>query len=64
MHLFVARHLGSAHAFVSARTVHGYNVRHWSDQGLDFWAVSDLDPEELGEFVQTIAAALHQNTTR
>ena len=59
INLFVAQRLGSEHAFVSARTIQGYNVRHWSAQGLDFWAVSDLDPEELGEFVDKITAALH-----
>jgi anti-sigma factor RsiW len=58
INLFVAQRLGSAHGFVSARTVQGYNVRHWSHAGLDFWAVSDLDPEELGEFVEKISAAL------
>jgi anti-sigma factor RsiW len=58
INLFVARRLGSNHAFVSARTVQGYNVRHWSAQGLDFWAVSDLDPQELGEFVQKITGAM------
>jgi anti-sigma factor RsiW len=58
INLFVARRLGTAHTFVTARTVQGYNVRHWSDQGLDFWAVSDLDGEELGEFVQKISAGL------
>jgi anti-sigma factor RsiW len=59
INLFVAQRLGAEHAAATARTVQGYNVRHWSDGGLDFWAVSDLDPEELGEFVQKIAAALH-----
>jgi anti-sigma factor RsiW len=58
INLFVAQRLGSAHSFVSARTVQGYNVRHWSHGGLDFWAVSDLDPEELGEFVDKISAGL------
>lgn len=61
INLFVAQRLGRNHAFVSARTVQGYNVRHWSAQGLDFWAVSDLDGEELGEFVGKISAALHPN---
>ncbi len=59
INLFVAQRLGRQHAFVSVRTVQGYNVRHWSAQGLDFWAVSDLDGEELGEFVGKISAALH-----
>lgn len=58
INLFVARHLGNAHAFVSARTVQGYNVRHWSHGGLDYWAVSDLDPDELDAFAQKISAAL------
>jgi anti-sigma factor RsiW len=58
INLFVARQLGSAHAFVSARTVQGYNVRHWSHGGLDYWAVSDLEPKELDAFVQKISAAL------
>ena len=57
INLFVAQRLGAA--AVTAKTVQGYNVRHWSDQGLDFWAVSDLDPAELGEFVQNVSAALH-----
>ncbi|MGA8614967.1 MAG: anti-sigma factor [Xanthobacteraceae bacterium] len=59
INLFVARRLGREHASVTASTVQGYNVRHWSDQGLDFWAVSDLDGGELGEFVQKVSAALH-----
>jgi len=59
INLFVAQRLGTKHAIVATRIVQGYNVRHWTDQGLDFWAVSDLDPQELGEFVQKISAALH-----
>lgn len=58
INLFVARHLGAAHAAITARSVQGYNVRHWSEQGLEFWAVSDLDGEELGEFVNKISASL------
>jgi anti-sigma factor RsiW len=58
INLFVAQRLGTAHAIVSDRTVQGYNVRHWSRGGLDFWAVSDLDAAELNEFVQKITAAL------
>jgi len=59
INLFVARRLGSKHALTSVRPVQGYNVRHWAAQGLDFWAVSDLDGEELSEFVGKISAALH-----
>jgi anti-sigma factor (TIGR02949 family) len=59
INLFVAQRLGTEHPTLIASTVQGYNVRNWSDKGLDFWAVSDLDGEELGEFVQKISAALH-----
>jgi anti-sigma factor RsiW len=52
INLFVAQRLGAEHANVTGRTVQGYNVRHWVGGGLDFWAVSDLDPTELNEFVQ------------
>jgi anti-sigma factor RsiW len=63
INLFVAQHLGAAHAAITARSVQGYNVRHWSEQGLEFWAVSDLDGEELGEFVGKISSALRQPST-
>ena len=49
--------MGAEHANVTNRMVQGYNVRHWSAGGLDFWAVSDLDPTELNEFVQKISTA-------
>jgi anti-sigma factor RsiW len=59
INLFVAQRLGTAQATVTARTIQGYNVRHWSQQGLDFWAVSDLAPDELDEFTAKISGALH-----
>ena len=58
INLFVAQRLGAAGAAVTARTIKGYNVRHWSEQGLDFWAVSDLAADELDEFVGKVSAAL------
>ena len=63
INLFVAQRLGATHANVTDRTIQGYNVRHWSTGGLDFWAVSDLDPSELDEFVGKISAALHGSSS-
>jgi anti-sigma factor RsiW len=34
----------------------GYHLIHWSDAGMNFWAVSDLNEKELMEFVQDFAA--------
>jgi anti-sigma factor RsiW len=33
-------------------TPSGYNVVGWSDGGLDYWAVSDLNRNELGDFAK------------
>ena len=60
INLFVAQHLGRRHARTIADSIQGYNVRHWSQDGLDFWAVSDLAGDELDEFVQKITSALQQ----
>jgi len=59
INLFVAQRLGAKQPVAMTRTIQGYNVRHWSSEGLDFWAVSDLAGDELDEFVQKISAALH-----
>jgi anti-sigma factor RsiW len=34
----------------------GYNFLHWSQDGMAFWAVSDLDPKELADFVNLLRA--------
>ncbi|MDB6021763.1 MAG: zinc-finger family protein [Pedosphaera sp.] len=36
--------------------IQGYHLIHWSDSGMTFWAVSDLNEKELMEFVQDFAA--------
>jgi len=54
INLFVAQRLGSARAGPKTTAIKGYNVRHWSEDSLDFWAVSDIAPSELDEFVQKI----------
>jgi anti-sigma factor RsiW len=58
INLFVAQRLGAQHGSALSEAIQGYNVRHWSQGGLDFWAVSDLAGDELDEFVQKIEAAL------
>ena len=59
INLLVAQRLGAKHTSAINETIQGYNVRHWSKEGLDFWAVSDLAGDELDEFVQKISAAVH-----
>jgi anti-sigma factor RsiW len=37
-----------------ARSIRGFQVRHWIRNGMSFWAVSDLNDAELGEFVRAL----------
>ena len=39
------------------QTMRGYNIRRWTAQGLQFFAVSDINGEELQEFVDKFEAA-------
>ena len=41
-------------AAVDARSIRGFQVRHWIGHGMSFWAVSDLNDRELDEFVRAL----------
>ena len=58
INLFVARRLGAEQPGMKVASIQGYNVRHWSDAGLDFWAVSDIEADQIDEFSRKIAAAV------
>jgi len=36
------------------RSIRGFQVRHWIRHDMSFWAVSDLNDAELGEFAQAL----------
>ena len=59
INLFVSQQLGAAVHGVKDEIVQGFNIRHWSESGLDLWAVSDIDAGELDEFGKKFTAALH-----
>ena len=37
-------------------TIQGFNIRSWSDRGLNYWAVSDIAADELAEFGEKFEA--------
>ncbi len=41
-------------AATDTRSIRGFQVRHWIRNGMSFWAVSDLNDDELGDFVQAL----------
>jgi anti-sigma factor RsiW len=58
INLFVAQATGAEHAPVRNETVQGFNVRRWTEQGLRFIAISDINADELQEFGAKFEAAL------
>ena len=43
---------GNGQPMPHAASRNGYNTVHWSDNGMDFWAVSDLEAQKLNAFVR------------
>lgn len=39
---------------IDARSIRGFQVRHWIRNGMSFWAVSDLNDQELDEFMRAL----------
>ncbi len=54
INLFLWRAPGEADAAPRSLTRQGYHLIHWTDAGLTFWAVSDLNEGELQEFVRLV----------
>ncbi len=51
INLFIWPSKGSAQSLASSEN-NGYNLIHWSQGGMTYWAVSDLNAAELRTFVQ------------
>ena len=58
INLFVAQTANTERQAAKMETMQGFNVRRWSEQGMNFWAVSDIGPDELAEFGEKFEAAL------
>jgi anti-sigma factor RsiW len=51
INLFVWPSTGRQEAPASVQTRDGYNILHWTQDGMTFWAVSDVAGDDLGTFV-------------
>jgi anti-sigma factor RsiW len=58
INLFVGPLAGGERRGTKTTMVQGFNVCHWAQAGLDFWAVSDINADELAEFSRQIADAI------
>jgi anti-sigma factor RsiW len=61
INLFVAQTSNMQHRTAKTETIQGYNIRSWSDRGLNYWAISDLGADELAEFGEKLEAAAANN---
>jgi anti-sigma factor RsiW len=44
-------------ALSDARTIRGFHERHWIQDGMSIWAVSDVNDDDLREFVRLFSSA-------
>ena len=47
----------------ASATREGFNLLHWTCSGMTFWAVSDVNPEDLKQFADLVRAAATAPTT-
>jgi anti-sigma factor RsiW len=57
INLFVAQAAALGDQKGKLESMQGFNIERWTARGLDFFAISDLNAEELGEFVDKFEAA-------
>ena len=58
INLFVAQTGNTERKAAKMETMQGFSVLRWSEQGMNFWAVSDIGADELNEFGAKFEAAL------
>jgi anti-sigma factor RsiW len=58
INLFVAQTASTESRAAKMKTFQGFNIRSWSEHGLNYWAVSDLAADELAEFGDKFQAAM------
>ncbi|HXN67691.1 MAG TPA: anti-sigma factor [Bradyrhizobium sp.] len=63
INLFVAQTASTERQPARMDTIQGFNIRRWSEAGLNYWAVSDLAADELAEFGDKFEAAMKSSTT-
>lgn len=62
INLFVAQTSSTGRRDARIETLQGFNIRRWSDRGLNYWAVSDLAADELADFGDKFESAMRSGT--
>jgi anti-sigma factor RsiW len=56
INLFVAQGDGTETRPATMESMQGFNIRRWTDRGLNYWAVSDIARDELANFCEKYEA--------
>jgi anti-sigma factor RsiW len=62
INLFVAQTASTERRPAKIDAIQGFNIRSWSDRGLNYWAVSDIAANELAEFGEKFEASMPAGT--
>ena len=62
INLFVAQTASAERRAAKIETIQGFNIRRWSERGLNYWAVSDLAADELADFGDKFEASMKTGT--
>jgi anti-sigma factor RsiW len=54
INLFISLSNQTATTKEAPLTRHGYNLVHWLEEGMEYWAVSDVNKSDLQQFVQLV----------
>lgn len=57
INLFVEQSAQASDRAPVTTSAQGFNIRHWTEAGLDLWAISDINADELSEFQKELSAA-------
>ena len=57
INLYVWPTAAHSEAPMQAKSRQGYNITHWAEQGMTYWAVSDLNQEEIAQFQDKLRRA-------
>jgi anti-sigma factor RsiW len=57
INLFVAQTASTERQPARIEAIQGFNIRRWSERGLNYWAVSDLAKDELADFGEKFESA-------
>ena len=60
INLFCAPSPGATERGATMQSLQGFNVRSWTENGLNLWAVSDIGADELAEFGSKFEAKFRQ----